>query len=154
MLATRVKRSHKHRGQRLIVADLRKHEMAERADIFFRPAPSTDAVWISAVAKYLIDQDLYKADFVAKWVNKFDEYKKSLEPFTMEYAEKVTGVPVETLVTVAHEIAKADGVLHPVGNGRDAALRRLGYFNRYLEPAAGDGELHAAGSRRLSFARA
>ncbi|MCU1251076.1 MAG: formate dehydrogenase, alpha subunit, partial [Edaphobacter sp.] len=33
VLATRVKRSHKHRGQRLIVADLRKNEMAERADI-------------------------------------------------------------------------------------------------------------------------
>ena len=39
VLATRIKRSHKHRGQRLIVADLRKHEMAERADIFFQPQP-------------------------------------------------------------------------------------------------------------------
>ena len=29
VLATRVKRSHKHRGQRLIVADLRKNEMAD-----------------------------------------------------------------------------------------------------------------------------
>ena len=44
VLATRVKRSHKFRGQRLIVADLRKHEMAERADLFFRPNPSTDAL--------------------------------------------------------------------------------------------------------------
>src|SRR4030088_349247 len=44
VLATRVKRSHKHRGQRLIVPDLRKNEMAERADIFFRPNPSTDSV--------------------------------------------------------------------------------------------------------------
>ncbi len=33
VLATRMKRSHKHRGQRLIVSDLRKHEMAERADM-------------------------------------------------------------------------------------------------------------------------
>ena len=46
VLATRVKRSHKFRGQRLIVSDLRKHEMAERADIFLRPNPSTDAVWL------------------------------------------------------------------------------------------------------------
>ena len=49
VLATRVKRSHKHRGQRLIVSDIRKHEMAERADIFMRPNPSTDAVWLAAV---------------------------------------------------------------------------------------------------------
>ena len=41
VLATRVKRSHKHRGQRLIVSDLRKHEMAERADIVY-PAESFD----------------------------------------------------------------------------------------------------------------
>src|SRR5438270_13517450 len=40
VLATRVKRSHKFRSQRLIVADLRKHEMAERADIFIPPNPS------------------------------------------------------------------------------------------------------------------
>src|ERR1019366_9707770 len=34
VLATRVKQSHKLRGQKLIVADLRKHEMAHRADLF------------------------------------------------------------------------------------------------------------------------
>ena len=107
VLATRIKRSHKHRGQRLIVADLRKHEMAERADLFFRPNPSTDAVWLSAVAKYLIDHDLHHAEFIGKWVNGFEEYKKSLEPFTLEYASGVTGLPLETIVAVAREIAQA-----------------------------------------------
>src|SRR6201999_48642 len=38
VLATRVKRAHKLRGQKLVVADLRKHEMAARADLFIRPA--------------------------------------------------------------------------------------------------------------------
>src|SRR5206468_12963866 len=37
VLATRVKRSHKQRGQKLIVADLREHEMAKRADLFLHP---------------------------------------------------------------------------------------------------------------------
>src|SRR3984957_212082 len=36
VLATRVKRAHKLHGQRLIVADPREHEMAEREDIHFR----------------------------------------------------------------------------------------------------------------------
>ena len=40
VLATRVKRAHKLRGQRLIVADLREHEMARRADSFFSPSPA------------------------------------------------------------------------------------------------------------------
>jgi formate dehydrogenase major subunit len=51
VLATRVKRSHKHRGQRLIVSDLRLNEMAERADLHIKPNPSTDEVWIQAVTQ-------------------------------------------------------------------------------------------------------
>ncbi len=110
VLATRVKRSHKLRGQRLIVADLRKHEMAQRADVFIRPQPSTDPVWINAVAKYIIDQGWQKQAFIDQWVNNYEEQKKSLEPFTMEFAEKRTGIPAETLKQIAHEIAHADRV--------------------------------------------
>jgi formate dehydrogenase major subunit len=110
VLATRVKRSHKFRGQKLIVSDLRKHEMAERADIFIRPNPSTDEVWLSTVAKYILDNGLAKMDFVEKWVNNFDAYAKSLEPFTLEYGSSVTGLSIETLVKVANEIARAKSV--------------------------------------------
>jgi formate dehydrogenase major subunit len=110
VLATRIKRSHKHRGQRLIVADLRRHEMAERADIFLRPNPSTDEVWLSGVAKYILDHNLAKMDFVHKWVNHFDAYAKSLEPFTLDYCERITGIAAATLVTVANEIAAAKSV--------------------------------------------
>ena len=110
VLATRVKRSHKHRGQRLIVADLRKHEMAERADIFLRPLPSTDAVWLSAVARYILDQGMAKMEFVNRWVNHFEEFKASLEPYTLEFAEKVCGIDRDTLIAVAREIATAESV--------------------------------------------
>ncbi|HWW97618.1 MAG TPA: formate dehydrogenase subunit alpha [Edaphobacter sp.] len=147
VLATRVKRSHKHRGQRLIVADLRKNEMAERADIFFQPNPSTDAVWMSAIAKYLIDSNLANMEFVNKWVNHFDEYKKSLEPYTLEYAEKITGVPASTLTTVAHEIAAANGVCilfamgvtqHCGGSDTATALSNLLLVTgNYMRPGAG-----------------
>ncbi len=64
VLATRVKRAHKLRGQGLIVSDLRKHEMARRADIFLRPHPNTDIVWLCAVARYIIDSSLHKQDFI------------------------------------------------------------------------------------------
>ncbi len=110
VLATRIKRSHKHRGQRLIVADLRRHEMAERADMFIQPNPSTDEVWLMGVSKYILDHKLAKMDFVNQWVNRFDEFEKSLEPFTLEYTEKVTGIPQATLITLANEIAAAESV--------------------------------------------
>ncbi len=110
VLATRVKRSHKWRGQRLIVADLRKHEMAERADIFMRPNPSTDMVWASAVTKYIIDQGWHAQEFIEQRVNHFEEYKASLAPFTLDFAEKITGIAQDVLKQVAKEIVEADGV--------------------------------------------
>ena len=147
VLATRVKRSHKHRGQRLIVADLRKHEMAERADIFFRPKPSTDAVWLNAMAKYILDQGWQKQEFVDKWVNKFDDYTKSLEPYTLEFAAATTGLSVDLLKQVASEIAHADGVCilwamgvtqHCGGSDTSTSISNLLLLTgNYMRPGAG-----------------
>jgi formate dehydrogenase major subunit len=67
-------------------------------------------VWLGAVSRYILDNGLAKMDFVDRWVNGFAEYRKSLEPFTMEYAEQVCDIPIKTLQTVAEMIAKADGV--------------------------------------------
>ncbi len=108
VLATRVKRAHKLHGQKLIVADPREHEMAQRADIHFRPRPGTDLVWISAMSRYMFDNGHAKLEFLEKWVNGVDEFRKSLEPFTMAYASKTCEVPLETLERVAQEIAAAD----------------------------------------------
>ncbi|MFC4638211.1 formate dehydrogenase subunit alpha [Deinococcus hohokamensis] len=109
VLATRVKRAHKLRGQRLIVADLREHEMAQRADLFLRPNPGTDFVWLSAVTKYILDEGLEDRAFLAQWVNGLDDYRQSLERYTLAYAEEVTGISQGQLRQVAQEIVQADG---------------------------------------------
>jgi formate dehydrogenase major subunit len=110
VLATRVKRAHKLHGQKLIVSDLRENEMARRADVFLHPRPGTDLIWLSAVSRYLIDNDLAKNDFIERWVNGFEEYRRSLEPFTLEFASERCGLPVDTLKRVAHMIAEAERV--------------------------------------------
>ena len=110
VLATRVKRSHKHRGQRLIVSDIRLNEMAERADIHIKPNPSTDEVWLQAVTKHLIDTGRHDQAFIDEWVNQWPEFYKSLDGYTLEHAEKITGIPVATLKAVADEIAAVDKV--------------------------------------------
>ncbi|GMA16030.1 formate dehydrogenase subunit alpha [Deinococcus metallilatus] len=109
VLATRVKRAHKLRGQRLIVADLREQEMAQRADLFIRPNPGTDFVWVTAVAKYILDEGLEDRAFLEKWVNGLDEFRASIAPYTLAYAEEVTGISQDVLKRIAHEIVQADG---------------------------------------------
>jgi formate dehydrogenase major subunit len=110
VLATRVKSAHKLRGQKLIVSDLRENEMARRADLFLHPKPGTDLVWLSAITLYLLENGMAHSEFLKQWVNGLEEYKRSLAPFTMEFASKTTGLPEETIKKVAHMIAEAKGV--------------------------------------------
>ncbi|MDB6064045.1 MAG: putative formate dehydrogenase [Pedosphaera sp.] len=134
VLATRVKRAHKLRGQKLIVADLRENEMARRADLLLRPKPGTDLVWLSAITRYILDNGLAKKSFLDQWVNGLEEYKKSLEHFTMEFAAETSGIPVETLQNVARMIAEAEGVCilwamgitqHSMGSDSSTAISNL-----------------------------
>jgi len=134
VLATRVKRAHKLRGQKLIVSDLREHEMAKRADLFLHPKPGTDMVWISAVSRYLLESGLANTKFLSQWVNGLDEYKKSLAPFTMEFAARTCGLSEDTLKQVAHLIAEASGVCilwamgvtqHSMGSDTSTAISNL-----------------------------
>ncbi len=109
VLATRVKRAHKLHEQKLIVADLRRNEMAERSDLFISPKQGTDQVWLMAVTKYIIDQGWQDQKFIDENVNFFDDYKEVLEKYTLEYAEKITGISTETLIQIAKLIRDADG---------------------------------------------
>ena len=109
VLATRIKRAHKLHGQKLIVADLRKTEMAERSDVFISPKQGTDRVWLMAVTKYMIDRGWHDREFINENVNFFEDFKESLEEYTLEYAEEVTGISKETLIQMAEMIRDADG---------------------------------------------
>lgn len=147
VIATRVKRAHKRHGQKLIVADLREHEMARRADVFLRPRPGTDLVWLSAISRYLLDQGLADSTFLNQWVVGLEDYRTSLEPFTFELAEQKCGLPVATLKQVAHIIAEADKVCilwamgvtqHSMGSDTSTAISNLLLITgNYMRPGTG-----------------
>ncbi|MUV36313.1 Formate dehydrogenase [Lentibacillus sp. JNUCC-1] len=147
VIASRIKRSQKLFGQKLYVFDLRKHEMGQRADKFFSPKSGTDIVWLSAVAKYILDQGWEDHTFIDQWVNNFGDYKKSLEPFTMGYAEKLTGISEIELKEVAREIAEAEKVAicwamgvtqHQRGSDTSTAISNLLLITgNYMRPGTG-----------------
>ena len=110
VIASRIKAAHKHRGQKLLVVDPRRHEMGDRADLFLRVKPGTDLVWASAMARYLFDHGMADADFLARHVNQVDAYRRSLEPFTLEFAQRITGVSREALIEAAEMIGHAKSV--------------------------------------------
>ena len=92
VLATRIKRAHKLHGQKLIAVDIRKHELVDRSDLYVRPKQGTDYVWLSAVTKYIIEQGWHDEVFIKEHVNHFDELLEMLSPYTLEKAQRVTGI--------------------------------------------------------------
>ena len=134
VIAARLKRAQKLNGQQHVVADLREHEMAARADVFLRPKPGTDLVWLSAVTRHILEQGWADEEFLAERVNGLDDYRSSLEPFTLEYAEERCGVPADTLRDVADRIAHAGSVVglwamgvtqHHMGSDTSTAVSNL-----------------------------
>ncbi|MDQ0245524.1 formate dehydrogenase major subunit [Bacillus fengqiuensis] len=110
VLATRIKRAHKLHGQKLVVVDLRKNELAERANLHLHPKPSTDLIWLSAVTKYILDQGWEDREFIENRVNGFEEYVESLEKYTLSYAEETTGLSQDELIQLATMIHEAESV--------------------------------------------
>jgi len=115
----------KHGGAKLAVIDPRLSNTASMADYWLPAWPGTEGALLLAIAKVLLDEDLYDHEFVRRWVN-WHTYLKhrapSAEPtfanfilelrreyaqYTPEFAETETGVPAATVVQVAHEIAAA-----------------------------------------------
>ncbi|QQK78915.1 formate dehydrogenase subunit alpha [Salicibibacter cibi] len=147
VLATRVKRSQKLHGQKVIVADLRKHEMADRADRFVQPKAGSDLVWISAVTKYIIDKGWHDQAFLDEHVNGLKDYIKSLEPYTLDYAEEVTGLTKEEMIEIATSIHEAEttsflwamGITqHGGGSDTSTAISNLMLVTgNYMKPGAG-----------------
>jgi len=58
-------------------------------------------------AGYLLDNNLANKEFLDEWVTGLEDFRKSLEPFTMQAAAEITGLSVETLTNVANMIAEA-----------------------------------------------
>ncbi len=145
--ATRVKQAQKNHGLKLVVADIREHEMARRADIFFSPKPGTDIVWLSAMTKHIIDSGLAKMEFIERWVNGFDAYYQSLKWATMEMAEQATGIPAARLKEIAELIAKERAVCvlwamgvtqHVMGSDTSTAISNLLLATgNYMRPGTG-----------------
>ena len=80
-------------------------------------------------------------------MNGFDEYRKSLEPFTLEFASERCGLPVDTLKKVAHMIAEAERVCilwamgvtqHSQGSDTSTAISNLLLITgNYMRPGTG-----------------
>ncbi len=98
------------KGAQLIVADPRKIPLVKFATLWLRHRPGTDATLLNSIMNVILAEGLEDKDFIANRTEGYEAFVKSLEPFTPEYGEEITGVPAE-------DIQKAARIYASAGNG-------------------------------------
>ena len=102
-----LKRAVRQNGAKLIVIDPRQIEMTDFATLWLRQRPGTDvAVW-QAMAHVVVQEKLYDEEFIHDRTEGFADYIESLEEFTPEWAEELSGVPAEDIRKAARMYAQA-----------------------------------------------
>jgi len=91
------------KGATLIVADVRKTELAELADIHLQMLPGTDVALYNAMLAHIIRVGLVDQRFIRDRTTDFELVKAAVAPYTLEVAERITGIP-EHLIRGAAEL--------------------------------------------------
>src|SRR5262249_17470550 len=61
----------------------------------------------NAVAREIIAAGLHDEEFIARATTGFEEYRESVEPWTLEEAERVTGVPADAIGELAYAYGRS-----------------------------------------------
>ena len=97
-----------NRGAQLIVVDPRRTPSAQWADLWLGIDVGTDIPLANAVGREIIAAGLADLEFIERATTGFDAYRDSVEPWTLEEAERVTGVPAEAIRDLAHAYGRAE----------------------------------------------
>ena len=94
------------RGAKLIVADVRKVELAELADIHLQMQPGSDVALFNTMLHHIIESGLTDPTFIAERTREFDRVKAAVQPYTLEMGEKITGIRRDLIRQAAEMYAK------------------------------------------------
>tara|TARA_Y100001936_G_scaffold62791_1_gene61843 strand:- start:249 stop:2495 length:2247 start_codon:yes stop_codon:yes gene_type:complete len=100
-------REAKERGMKLVVVDPRRTRTTMFADVHIQPKPGTDAFLANAMIKVIVDKNLHDVEFLNTQTHGWEEFvEKVLPKYTLEEAEKITGVKAKDIEDLAVEYAK------------------------------------------------
>lgn len=107
VLSSFAKRAIRFKGTKLVLVDPRRIKIADFAHIWLRQNLGTDVAWINGMMHVIIKENLYDAQFLESRTEGFEELRKTVEPYTPDYVERITGIPADDLVAAARLYAGA-----------------------------------------------
>ena len=94
------------RGAKLIVADPRRIELAERAHVHLQPLPGTDVALLNGMLHHVLALGLEDKAFIAARTHDFESVRVAVQPYTPERAEQISGVPAALIRQAAEWYAR------------------------------------------------
>ena len=107
IIALQMKAAVERHGARLIVIDPRRIELCDFAALWLPLKPGTNVAVFSAMAHVIVKEGLVNRAFVEARTEGYAEFVQSLETFTPEYAEAISGVDRNLIVAAARMYAAA-----------------------------------------------
>jgi anaerobic selenocysteine-containing dehydrogenase len=92
-------------GAKLVVIDPYRTRTAACADWFLPINPGTDAALALGMMHVIINENLYDADYVARYTVGFDELREKVQAHSPEQAASWTGISASDIVKLAREYA-------------------------------------------------
>ena len=95
----------RRKGAKLVVIDPYRTRTAKCADWYLQINPGTDAALALGLMHVLINENLYDADYVARYTLGFDDLKARVQEYPPEKVAGWTGISAADIRKLAHEYA-------------------------------------------------
>ncbi|NOZ50705.1 MAG: molybdopterin-dependent oxidoreductase [Chloroflexi bacterium] len=106
VIGTKIRGAKRHRGAKLIVADPRRIDITDYADLHLRHTPGTDIALLNGLMHIILRQGWQDDEFITNRTEGFAELKAVVEKYTPEVTSAITGVPVADIELAARMMAE------------------------------------------------
>ncbi|MDL2258008.1 formate dehydrogenase subunit alpha [Eubacteriales bacterium OttesenSCG-928-K08] len=96
------------RGAKLIVAEPRRIDLAEQADIFLQIKPGTNVALYNGMMNVVLTEGLADMEYVNARTEEFEALKEVIKDYTPEHVAEICGIDADELRAAARLYAKAD----------------------------------------------
>ena len=110
IIASKIKAAIRDHGARLMVADPKRIDMADHAELYVSQKPGTDVMLLNAIMQQIIINDWHDLDYIHARVDGFDAlYDEVMKTeYSLDNAESITQVNGADIMTMARMIGTAE----------------------------------------------
>jgi formate dehydrogenase (NADP+) alpha subunit len=93
------------KGARLLVISPNENDLCRIAERWLKPYPGTELALIMGMCNVIVGEELFDDAFIKMYCNNFEEFRESLDDFSLGRVERITGVPRDLIEEAARVYA-------------------------------------------------